>query len=481
MASHIIDALMVTFSIDTKGYEDGTKEVESGNRKLKDGSKKAFDDVEQAGRKLGESIKGVGREVIGLGLAFMGARSMVGFLANLATGAASADRFGKTIGMSVKQVWAWRQAMTGFGGELSDGDAALRAVQNVRMSLRGPSPDIEALKVYSRLGISGNDLANKSAGDILSKLAGAGERMDPQLYASLLQQIGLPASTIAFLQEGKDSVDQLIKKNEASAGKMEEQAKKAEELQKALADLTTLIQGPLVEVLNQIVPLLQGIVQWMGVQIQKVDEAKAAADPTNIGAVGAIGSVVTAFTGGPKHGAESEVYSYLRNKGLVSTQAMGITAALWAESKLNPGAVNPTSGAYGIAQWLSKDRLANFKKVTGHDIKGSTLQQQLDFLWWELKGGDGGGKAVLSERGTGTSTAMINKFLRPAKGYETNRDLQDAGRFIVSHMRGNSLVIHGGIHLKTQATDAPGIARDIHGELRKRQHVVAQADSGVRP
>ena len=85
---------------------------------------------------------------------------------------------------------------------------------------------------------------------------------------------------------------------------------------------------------------------------------------------------------------------------------------------------------------------------------------------------------MLGQRGTGTAAAMINKFLRPAKGYETNRDLREAGRFISGHSRNGTITIHGGIHIKTASTDARGIARDIHGALNRRM-AVAQTDRVV--
>lgn len=45
---------------------------------------------------------------------------------------------------------------------------------------------------------------------------------------------------------------------------------------------------------------------------------------------------------------------------------------------------------------------------------------------------------------------------------------------------GGGVTIHGGIHVKTAATDADGIARDMHGAVRRRM-AVAQADPIVNP
>lgn len=477
MAEHIIDAFLVKFGIDRSEYNDGVRDITDGNKRLREGSKKTFDEMEHLGRKTGESIKGVTREVIGLGLAFMGARSITGFLGNMATGAASADRFGKTLGMSIQQVWSWRQAMKSVGGDIGDGDAALQAVQNAKSGFKFGTMAPDQMAAYGRLGVTGGDLRNADAGAILSKLSGAADKMDPQVYASLLQQIGLPQSTIYFLQQGKDSVDKLLKQYEANSKDAETAAKQSEELQKQMAELNTQLTKALLPVLNQIVPILTQLVTILGGVIPGAPSAGGGSGEGKSWGIPGLFEFKSSGGGekGP-HGAESQVYSFLRSKGLVSNQALGITAALYAESALNPNAVNKSSGAYGISQWLGGRKRSLFKKYGPHP----SLDQQLEFLWGELSGGDAGGAAVLAQRGTGTASAMVNKFLRPAKGHETNRDLAVSSRFISSHMKGGAVHIHGGIHIKTPATDARGIARDIHGAMNKRM-AVAQADRVVNP
>jgi hypothetical protein len=477
MAEHIIDAFLVKFGLDRSDYNDGVRDIEDGNKRLREGSKKTFDEMEHLGRKTGESIKGVTREVIGLGLAFMGARSITGFLANMATGAASADRFGKTLGMSVQQVWAWRQAMKGVGGEYGEGDAALQAVQGAKSAFRMGQMSPDQMAIYGRLGITGGDLRNADAGAILSKLAGASDKMDPTLYASLLQQIGLPASTIYFLQQGKDSVDKLLKQYEANSKDAEKTAKQAEQLQQEMAELNTQLQKALLPVLNQIVPLLTEIVKWLGGKVGSATGGSGGgSDSGHVWGIPGLFEVRRdANMGNGQHGAESQVYSFLRSKGLAPNQALGITGALYAESGLNPNAVNKSSGAYGISQWLGGRKRELMRRYGPHP----NLDQQLEFLWWELNGGDPGGKAVLAQRGTGTAPAMINRFLRPAKGYETNRDLREAGRFIGAHSKNGTITIHGGIHVNAGAgADGRKIGRDIRSELGRRM-AVAQTDRVV--
>ncbi|BCG66385.1 tail length tape-measure protein [Staphylococcus phage vB_SsapH-Golestan101-M] len=85
-------------------------------------------------------------------------------------------------------------------------------------------------------------------------------------------------------------------------------------------------------------------------------------------------------------GAE-KIYKFLKGKGLSDNQAAAVMGNLYQESKLDPNAVNSSSGAYGIAQWTGarKTGLDNFAKKQGK--KSSDLDVQLDYLWKEMESG----------------------------------------------------------------------------------------------
>ncbi|WP_233234491.1 phage tail tip lysozyme [Bordetella sp. LUAb4] len=75
---------------------------------------------------------------------------------------------------------------------------------------------------------------------------------------------------------------------------------------------------------------------------------------------------------------------WLEDKGYTREQAVGTVATLQARSDMNPAAAGSDGKSYGLAQW-SADRQADFKKTFGFDIRGSTLNQQLAFVDWELR------------------------------------------------------------------------------------------------
>jgi hypothetical protein len=123
----------------------------------------------------------------------------------------------------------------------------------------------------------------------------------------------------------------------------------------------------------------------------------------------------------------SDIVSYLQSQGLTPGQATGVAAGIDAESLSNPNAVNPTSGAYGIGQWLGARKAALFAQYG----TSPSLQDQLDFLVSELNGGDRGGPVVLAQSNPlDVLTAYITKFMRPAAGAETTGDIARGTAFI---------------------------------------------------
>ena len=76
----------------------------------------------------------------------------------------------------------------------------------------------------------------------------------------------------------------------------------------------------------------------------------------------------------------------LQGMGWSKIDAAGITANLIRESGVNPYQYGDNGKAYGIAQWHA-DRQADFKRWSGHDIRASTLKEQLQFLTYEMTKG----------------------------------------------------------------------------------------------
>ncbi len=120
-------------------------------------------------------------------------------------------------------------------------------------------------------------------------------------------------------------------------------------------------------------------------------------------------------------GLPSDIVDGLKRRGIADHVARGSAAGIVAESRGSTAIVNPTSGAYGLGQWLGPRKRELFRRYG----PSPTREQQLDFLAWELKGGDHGGRKVLAAADeVAALNSYIRDFMRPAAGRETSGDLE---------------------------------------------------------
>lgn len=113
---------------------------------------------------------------------------------------------------------------------------------------------------------------------------------------------------------------------------------------------------------------------------------------------------------------KAQVYkNYLiENHGLSNEQASGFLGNLYAESSLNPSITNPTSGAFGLAQWLGsrKKSLLKFAKDNGKDVNDPFLQ--LDFAVRELNTTHKNSHLDYNSPKSAT-VGYLNKFEKPSE------------------------------------------------------------------
>lgn len=142
------------------------------------------------------------------------------------------------------------------------------------------------------------------------------------------------------------------------------------------------------------------------------------------------------------------VWQFLRGKGLSPAQAAGVIGGLSGESGkgLSTTAVNPSSGAYGIAQWLGGRKSALMSQKNP-----SSLKTQLNFLWSELQGPESGalGKIKQAHSIPDAVNAWVLGFERPAANETTLGPRTQTARQVFDSLKG----VSGGSSL---ANAAPG-------------------------
>lgn len=81
-----------------------------------------------------------------------------------------------------------------------------------------------------------------------------------------------------------------------------------------------------------------------------------------------------------------QIADKLVSMGWTEQQAAGIAGSFMQESRGRADAQNPSSGAYGLGQWLGSRR-KDFEAWSGHPLEGSTLDEQLRFFQYEVTNG----------------------------------------------------------------------------------------------
>lgn len=120
------------------------------------------------------------------------------------------------------------------------------------------------------------------------------------------------------------------------------------------------------------------------------------------------------------------IVQYFVNKGLTLNQAKGIYGNLMQESGGNIKAISGDGhNSYGIAQWTGKRKYKLFNMYGNNP----SLDNQLDFLWWELNNTEKASLEALKNTNTidEATRVFMRKFERPDPKYANfNRRLKYA-------------------------------------------------------
>jgi len=116
-----------------------------------------------------------------------------------------------------------------------------------------------------------------------------------------------------------------------------------------------------------------------------------------------------------------QIMDFFIKKGYSKEQAAGMIGSLQQESQLNPQAINKSSGAFGVAQWLGsrKQGLFEYAKQVGKDP--TDLQTQLEYHEMEMKTTEKAAARAISSAGTPEEVAQLHRrlFERPGE-HEAN-------------------------------------------------------------
>ena len=175
------------------------------------------------------------------------------------------------------------------------------------------------------------------------------------------------------------------------------------------------------------------------------------------------------MSGGYKS-ARDETVRFFMSQGWSREQALGIAANLAKESSFSTTGTGDGGRAYGLAQW-HPDRQADFAQWAGHDIHGSSFQEQLGFVQYELAQGkeQKAGRALKGAKTAFDSAAVFSQgYERPLR---TIPEMQARGN--LAQQWGDAGVVNINITVNGKA-DPAEITRSVKDGLnfvQRRQFI----------
>lgn len=118
----------------------------------------------------------------------------------------------------------------------------------------------------------------------------------------------------------------------------------------------------------------------------------------------------------------------LERYGWSPEQAAGITQRLMKESGFNPNITGDNGQAYGLAQW-HPDRQRDFSRFAGRDIHGSSIEDQIAFLNYELTKGNersAGNKLRRTKSQEDAYATFTNEYERPAVSVHVTQNIHSS-------------------------------------------------------
>lgn len=157
-------------------------------------------------------------------------------------------------------------------------------------------------------------------------------------------------------------------------------------------------------------------------------------------------------------GGEINPLNFFMGLGWTKAQAAGIVANLQHESAFNPRATGDGGKAYGLAQW-HPNRQADFKKWSGKDIQGSSAEEQMAFVNYELtQGAEQKAGALLraSDNARQAGQVMSRNYERPM---DRAGEAMKRGETAVQIAQTTNISVAGG--------DASATGRAVAGEQER--------------
>jgi hypothetical protein len=237
----IIDALMLTMSLDASGFVKGAKEIQQGHKKLKETIVSESKEAEKASVAAAAGVSKITKEVLGLLAVFTGGKAIKDFITDISKCDAVAGRFARNMGVTTQTLSAWQGVLERNVGTADDPAASFQSMSDSFNEIKTTGNSAMLPFLYRLQGISGVAIRTNagvvaSFMDISAALHNLA-KTDPSRAFYLGNQITHNAAMTNLLMQGPAALQKQLDLERKIGILSKEEADAAEKRVAAWADL----------------------------------------------------------------------------------------------------------------------------------------------------------------------------------------------------------------------------------------------------
>jgi hypothetical protein len=452
MAGSVIDSLVVTLGLDSKGFAEGVK-----------GST--------------EQLAGFTRKLVGMFVAVKGIEDVVGYFKDLHAQLAEIGFTSKNLGVAGTELKKLGEVSELFGGQMTDAADSVQGLQASIFNLRYKGQISENLVMLQRFGVAYLDASGhaRKFRDVAIDASKAIDReaklhgLDAGGRTQLAQSMGFTGGLASAVAQGGKGLEKALAEAQVDQRALTEKTIQGQvDLDRSMTRLHESVAAQSSVILAKLTPAIEQVEKWL---------MKLANDLLPK-IVAAIDKLINFFKNPPPWLASiehmiSELATALGPTGTLIAAVSGLALLLGAGGPLITALLAlPAILAVGAGLYLGK-KIAD---IPSGGLLDSLSEKYLDYLGVGEK--EGAGVTGVRAHGTvgGHPAPATPTAPRPKSAAE-----QSAQGGTPTAMNGGS---SGGtnvqidtINVNTRATDANGIASSIGGAMQ-RKLLVASADGG---
>lgn len=253
----VLDALVVTLTMNAKGFKQGAAEVDDSLTHTREASTKTAREMEARGKQAAMFFSKVRNEALALLAVFTAGMGLKNFVSSTVESTASLARMSDNLNMSAKDLAEWQLAAKNAGGSVEGITAQLReSADQVAKFKRGMAA--ETLPAFFQFGGKTEDLKDGNTYlQARARIVAEIYKTDRPRAALAANMMGLDAQQFNLYKEGPEGIARRRREQSGPAAEQAAAAQRAEQLRQKYDTAMNKLSSVGVNVLTALMPAFE--------------------------------------------------------------------------------------------------------------------------------------------------------------------------------------------------------------------------------